>query len=374
MKRLTILLTSLSLIFALTGSTLILISHLEGEAPTPPLSSEAILSPPVIIILNREDHIAPDKTGPSSEEQANMPIHAPLDIPRIIPIVTSWPLLDGLPYKNKEGHIKIFREVPVPFPVQEDVATADLVQEYVVTADDTVASIARRFNTTAETLIRINQLRNPRVIHRGLVLQLPSEAGIEATIEIEIATTTEVEAVDVEAIEIETAVEAVSEPGPTQSTNGEQIHTVRGGDTLQTIADRYGVTIDALAHYNDIGNQGMIYPSQLLKIPPPSYVAPSPTQLPPSDSGYIWPIDSRTLAQRFYPGHYAIDLLIPNGSNVHAIAAGTVEFSGWHNYGYGYMIIVAHEDGSRSLYAHNSELLLDARSPSCTRRRNRPFR
>ncbi|NET73895.1 MAG: M23 family metallopeptidase, partial [Sphaerospermopsis sp. SIO1G2] len=40
------------------------------------------------------------------------------------------------------------------------------------------------------------------------------------------------------------------------------------------------------------------------------------------------------------------------------IANGTVEYAGWHDHGYGYMVTIVHDDGSRSLYAHNSDLLV----------------
>jgi murein DD-endopeptidase MepM/ murein hydrolase activator NlpD len=35
-----------------------------------------------------------------------------------------------------------------------------------------------------------------------------------------------------------------------------------------------------------------------------------------------------------------------------------VVFSGWHDGGYGYLVTLAHPDGSRSLYAHNSRLMV----------------
>jgi murein DD-endopeptidase MepM/ murein hydrolase activator NlpD len=41
-----------------------------------------------------------------------------------------------------------------------------------------------------------------------------------------------------------------------------------------------------------------------------------------------------------------------------AAKAGRVAFSGWHDGGYGYLVTIAHDDGSRSLYAHNSRLLV----------------
>jgi murein DD-endopeptidase MepM/ murein hydrolase activator NlpD len=41
-----------------------------------------------------------------------------------------------------------------------------------------------------------------------------------------------------------------------------------------------------------------------------------------------------------------------------AAAAGRVSYAGWHDGGYGYLVEITHEDGSTSLYAHNSRILV----------------
>ena len=47
----------------------------------------------------------------------------------------------------------------------------------------------------------------------------------------------------------------------------ETIHTVLSGETLKKIADRYGVTVDAIVAANQITNRNLIVPGQLLCIP-----------------------------------------------------------------------------------------------------------
>ncbi len=44
-------------------------------------------------------------------------------------------------------------------------------------------------------------------------------------------------------------------------------HNVAPGDTLSGIASLYSVTVDALAHLNDIANPNLIFPGDVLKIP-----------------------------------------------------------------------------------------------------------
>lgn len=53
--------------------------------------------------------------------------------------------------------------------------------------------------------------------------------------------------------------------------------------------------------------------------------------------------------------HAGIDLAAPEGTPFFAIHAGVVAKAGWCG-GYGYCVIVAHPDGSESIYGHASEL------------------
>ena len=48
-----------------------------------------------------------------------------------------------------------------------------------------------------------------------------------------------------------------------------KIHEVRAGDTLYSISRRYGLTVDQLRTYNNIGKDAAIRPGQKLKLSPP---------------------------------------------------------------------------------------------------------
>lgn len=50
-------------------------------------------------------------------------------------------------------------------------------------------------------------------------------------------------------------------------TDTEKIYTVSSGDTLSEVAEKYGVTVSALASLNGISNVNLIYVGQVLKIP-----------------------------------------------------------------------------------------------------------
>jgi len=55
--------------------------------------------------------------------------------------------------------------------------------------------------------------------------------------------------------------------------------------------------------------------------------------------------------------HSGVDIAAPRGSNVYPVRPGTVSFSGWQP-GYGKVVIVSHDDGSETLYAHNARNLV----------------
>ena len=52
--------------------------------------------------------------------------------------------------------------------------------------------------------------------------------------------------------------------------------------------------------------------------------------------------------------HNGIDIAVPEGTPVKAVAPGVVSYSGSRN-GYGNIVIVEHDDGTTTLYAHNRE-------------------
>jgi murein DD-endopeptidase MepM/ murein hydrolase activator NlpD len=56
--------------------------------------------------------------------------------------------------------------------------------------------------------------------------------------------------------------------------------------------------------------------------------------------------------------HKGIDVANNVGTPIVAAKEGQVTFAGWHDGGYGYLVEISHPDGSRSLYAHNSRLLV----------------
>ncbi|MDY6877758.1 MAG: LysM peptidoglycan-binding domain-containing protein [Chloroflexota bacterium] len=99
---------------------------------------------------------------------------------------------------------------------------------YVVQAGDALASIARRYNTTWQTLAQVNGLLSPNVVHAGQIIQVP-----------------------------------VSDV----PTNEGMFYVVRPDDTLLRIALRCDISPWMLTAVSQIANPALIYPGQELVVP-----------------------------------------------------------------------------------------------------------
>jgi murein DD-endopeptidase MepM/ murein hydrolase activator NlpD len=78
-----------------------------------------------------------------------------------------------------------------------------------------------------------------------------------------------------------------------------------------------------------------------------------------SESGYVWPSGARIITQYYGLRHHALDIAGAWQTPNYATKAGKVITSqcGW-NSGYGCYIIIDHGGGVKSLYGHNSKLLV----------------
>ncbi len=83
---------------------------------------------------------------------------------------------------------------------------------------------------------------------------------------------------------------------------------------------------------------------------------------------FIMPVKGRIssdFGMRFHPilkksrFHSGIDIAVPSGTPVLAVADGVVIYSGWIS-GYGYTVIIDHGGGLSTLYGHNSSLLVNS--------------
>lgn len=71
-----------------------------------------------------------------------------------------------------------------------------------------------------------------------------------------------------------------------------------------------------------------------------------------------WPVDGGYVSDPFLSNrnHKGMDIAAPAGSDIYAAADGVVVSSGWNPGGYGYFVMIDHQDGYQTVYAHCSAL------------------
>lgn len=151
------------------------------------------------------------------------------------------------------------------------------------------------------------------------------------------------------------------------------LHTVRPGETLDSIADLYGVSVDTIIGFPS----NNLEPPFLRLLPESQLVIPGASlgqftfRAPKSvgNSGgeqqwavvgtgiYLWPVDGRCLTQYYSGFHPGIDISTAEGSAVYASDTGTVTYAAYAAgiyYDYGNLIVINHGNGFETFYAHLS--------------------
>lgn len=74
-------------------------------------------------------------------------------------------------------------------------------------------------------------------------------------------------------------------------------------------------------------------------------------------STFVWPAPSSYLSGfNFSSVHPAIDIAGDTGHAIFASDSGVVVYSGWNDWGYGYVVVLDHGNGWQTLYAHLSQI------------------
>ena len=153
-------------------------------------------------------------------------------------------------------------------------------------------------------------------------------------------------------------------------------HIVRSGETLYSIAFRYGKSAEDLARWNRLGNGSLIHPGQVLRLTPPTGSSSSastratrsrPTSKPlpkiPAQPApqWRWPTSGRIDVEFGAKPGPGTGVLIngKTGQPILAAASGRVVYAGSGLIGYGQLIILKHNETYLSAYGSTSSLLVN---------------
>jgi LysM repeat protein len=216
-------------------------------------------------------------------------------------------------------------ESPLPASTQ--------ISVYTVHEGDTLSGIASMFDVTVNTIIWANDIKG-RVIHPGDLLVILPVTGIK--------------------------------------------YTIKSGDTIASIAKKFKADANEIASYNELSQTGALAANTVIIIPNGEIPAPTVkvggvsipkkgTTAKLHDAGgpdysyyYTWPLEGGVLTQGLH-GYNAVDIGAPKNTAIFASAAGTVIVAknndGW-NGGYGNYVVIQHDNGTQTLYAHATSVLV----------------
>ena len=149
-------------------------------------------------------------------------------------------------------------------------------------------------------------------------------------------------------------------------------HTVKRHQTLWRICKTYGVDINEVARINHIRDPSRIRVGQRIFIPDAKRVLkvdiyiddiggkrgrPEDLKKIASAKGqFIWPVRGKVTQEFGIRGmvkHAGIDISVPMGTPIRASNYGKVLYSGKEIKGFGNIIIIKHNQGFITIYAHN---------------------
>src|SRR6185503_20008778 len=145
-------------------------------------------------------------------------------------------------------------------------------------------------------------------------------------------------------------------------------YIVRAGDTLYSIARRYGLDYRDVARWNGISPDDIIRPGDRLRLEPAAGAAtarrpeaPRAPRASPDDPEHRpptwrWPVDVGTVAGLVRQPSGGVGLRIDGGLNQPILAAadGKVVYTGSALRGYGQLVIINHVRGWLTAYGHNA--------------------
>lgn len=207
------------------------------------------------------------------------------------------------------------------------------ISVYTVREGDTISHVAKMFNVSVNTILWANDMNSKSALKPGQQLTILPVTGIK--------------------------------------------YTVLKNDTISTIAKKYSADVDEIYSYNDLEPTSKLVVGQSIIIPDgeKGFVLTSPSTkvvralngmiVPndplivnvnslPSYSGYYSCPANGVLTQGLH-GRNSVDIAAPVGTPLFASASGVVTISksnGTWNGGYGNFVVISHDNGTQTLYAH----------------------
>lgn len=206
---------------------------------------------------------------------------------------------------------------------QDKHAGSSQISVYTVREGDTLSGIAQMFDVSVNTIAWGNNIKG-RIIKPGQELVILPVTGVQ--------------------------------------------HAVQKGDTIASVAKKYNADPSEIAHFNELAADATLAVDMIITVPDGEIPAPAPSKGTPRRAGspsvagyYSWPLDGGVITQGIH-GYNALDIGAGYGTDIYASAGGNVVIArngGW-NGGYGNYVVIQHDNGTQTLYAHASNVTVSS--------------
>lgn len=195
---------------------------------------------------------------------------------------------------------------------------------YTVQEGDTLSFIASDYGVSINTIIWANNLKSADDLKPGMDLKIPPVTGV--------------------------------------------IHKIKSGDTIDSIAKKYGVELEKIISFNNLSSGEKLQSGDEIMVPggkistPSTPVQPSTAKrfayLPNLLGYFIQPATGYNWGR--IHGRNGVDVANSCGTPIYAAADGSITLakSSGYNGGFGKFVKIQHPNGTETLYAHASALLV----------------
>lgn len=272
---------------------------------------------------------------------------------------------------NLQTKIDIHSKV-VQIPVKQENIKAETKPDFIihkVTQNETLSTIAIKYNTSIDSIVKTNNIKNPNYLSLDTELKIPTSEEAIKKEKIQIA---KIE--DKKVKEVETNKDKKTNEVKKIAVNKEgTFHIIKSGETIGYLSKIYNVSENkifsansGLKPFNIQIGQKVFIPSTLNRnssrkiasnikssrsISSPNY---------PNNRRLVFPTKgefSSGFGHRWGRAHTGIDIANYVGTPIYAALSGTVIEAQW-DYAYGNSIKVKHSNGWVTRYAHCSKMLV----------------
>lgn len=233
--------------------------------------------------------------------------------------------------------------------------TREAIYEYTVKAGDSFNGIANKFGTTEEEMLKINPditESNKTLLQIGQKIKVKTQVPVYGICTVMRETEEETIPIPEEQIEnlsqYKTYKKVISEGEEGKKLAAYKVYYENGIEVKREPDPEHDVIqTEPVPRKVEVGT---------IEKTADAHTAVGCFQYPIHDSAFF----SSPFGDRDYGSghHYGIDIAAPSGTPVYASDGGVVIQAGWNSGGYGNWVVIDHQNGFKTVYAHNSAVIV----------------